>query len=783
MVLCGFRLVCQTLLEESVVGVQLFHFLRANFVLQRPTQKSSMFATYVHFTSFSYPLSRLSKPRPHSNNHLTKGLLGSHFRRRSKRDFLPIEAFAHWLWSFSRSMSLWETFRNQHPKAKSTSAAGGKKKKTPVVDKTNNRWQSTNKDGKSKSSWTAATLPNRRGGCLDNGEIPRRDHRRRLGERLAQTKAFSRVSSCTTTGGGTSTCSAADCFKDGSNVIYRRDEDWSSQQTYVNCLFLDHQDTVLAADMSGKVDVIRLPPYGHAGEKARVLGTPLASRLESLPSLKGSSTFKMKSIRGGKAFVMGMPGGRFHVFSTERTATWPDLHRYPNSMVTHQRSSPSNFIKSAWFIKSRPRRRYYRDYSSPQRTLSAMARTNGRLQDPHAFSEIPGWDDDDSDVLFRARDLPDFLPRQRPFNHAAKWDFRETPSSLLSAHVDPEHDCFSWLKIADDRTSKPVVCLDKQQQQQSQNHNNNNIGSDYEEHITACAFASEHCLATSHTTTTTTAAGRMVPNRYNHNNTKGGGSVIKLWDLRMLGSTQKRREPLDAIRLPQFPENISVGLDPVATKHATSSSSTTINNENNPTATIMRSHHHHFGDEEGDGVITALSTPSVGTTTSPNGKLLVTLQSCKQSHTVEHLLLDLGRMEFTKTIRQQNPNPDCNPVYATSGSHDFMACAGAGDNTNTNTTTTNEETDMSVFVYDLNKKEDDTKTAKLSGKKRRALLGVNEEVKVDVVSSSTWSSKFDPILKDRHGLQTTLSCMEMNYDGTAILGGSIDGDLFLWRSP
>jgi hypothetical protein len=163
-----------------------------------------------------------------------------------------------------------------------------------------------------------------------------------------------------------------------------------------------------------------------------------------------------------------------------------------------------------------------------------MARTNGRLQDPHAFSEIPGWDNDDSHVLFRARDLPDFLPRQHPFNHAAKWDFRETPLSLLSAYVDPEQDCFLWLKIADDRTSKPMVCLDKQQQQ-SQNHN---IGSGGEEHITACVFASEHCLATSHTTTT--AAGRMVPNRYNRNSTKGGGSVIKLWNLRMLGNMQKR---------------------------------------------------------------------------------------------------------------------------------------------------------------------------------------------------------------------------------------------------
>jgi hypothetical protein len=231
-----------------------------------------------------------------------------------------------------------------------------------------------------------------------------------------------------------------------------------------------------------------------------------------------------------------------------------------------------------------------------------MARANSSLQDPHAFSEIPGWDNDDSDVLFRVRDLPDFLPHQhpsvRPFNHAAKWDFHETPSSLLSAHVDPEHDCFSWPKIADDRTSKPVVCLDKQQQQQSQNHN---IGSGGEEHITACAFASEHCLATSHTTTT--AAGCMVPNRYNRNNTKGGGSVIKLWDLHMLGNTQKQREPLDALRLPQFPENPSVGLDPVATKH-TASSSTTINNDNNPAATIMHSHHHHSGDEEGDVVIT-----------------------------------------------------------------------------------------------------------------------------------------------------------------------------------
>jgi len=46
---------------------------------------------------------------------------------------------------------------------------------------------------------------------------------------------------------------------------------------------------------------------------------------------------------------------------------------------------------------------------------------------------------------------------------------------------------------------------------------------------------------------------------------------------------------------------------------------------------------------------------------------------------------------------------------------------------------------------------------------------------------STWSFRMNASLTDRYGMETELSCIAMNANGTALLGGSTDGDLFVWR--
>jgi hypothetical protein len=45
----------------------------------------------------------------------------------------------------------------------------------------------------------------------------------------------------------------------------------------------------------------------------------------------------------------------------------------------------------------------------------------------------------------------------------------------------------------------------------------------------------------------------------------------------------------------------------------------------------------------------------------------------------------------------------------------------------------------------------------------------------------SWSYQMDPCLVDRYGVETELACVAMNANGTSILGGSVDGDLFVWR--
>jgi hypothetical protein len=589
-------------------------------------------------------------------------------------------------------MSLWEKFRNQ------TEERPHLPIETARIDSLN-----------VKRSSSTIDLPEE----LELGlnELQRRSRRRRLGETLAHNRVIPKRKP-----------SVKDCFKDGSTVVHRRREDWSTQQSYVNCLFLDEHDTVLASDITGKIDLVRLPRYENS-EKPRLLGTQLVNGLEVNPSLVDSSTIKMKSLKGGQAFVIGMPCGAHHIFSSERAGTWGDKLNVPRTFFTQQ--SPSTFLTCGWTVDG-PRRRYYRDRKNAHLSLSHMIRgTHFQAHDRHELNEIEGWDYDKPSSGCRTPNGMRFLPHQRPQNHA-KWDFVETNSSLLAAHVDSEHDCF-WLRLIDDRVQEPVVCVDKTSHDRPPTS---------EEHITACAFASEHCLATAHVWCHSRNSESRTNQFFGSHLLDSGHvhSCVKLWDIRMI--SRRQRKPLDTVTLPQYPKNSAMALEPSATAHIRADGKGDLSNGN---------------PGRSDSAITNLSAPDGNL-----GTLLVTAQSRTRTRKIEHHVLNLGRLDVSRKICQRDDIEQWVPVYGIAGSHNYMTCLGEG-----------ELSSPSILIYNLRETP-----SRSCGHKRRI---------DDVPRDDSWSSRIDPMLKDRHGLETQLSCIALNRGGTAIVGGSRDGDLFVWR--
>jgi hypothetical protein len=119
-------------------------------------------------------------------------------------------------------------------------------------------------------------------------------------------------------------------------------------------------------------------------------------------------------------------------------------------------------------------------------------------------------------------------------------------------------------------------------------------------------------------------------------------------------------------------------------------------------------------------------------------------------------VLNLGRLDVSRKICQRDDIEQWVPVYGIAGSHNYMTCLGEG-----------ELSSPSILIYNLRETP-----SRSCGHKRRI---------DDVPRDDSWSSRIDPMLKDRHGLETQLSCIALNRGGTAIVGGSRDGDLFVWR--
>ena len=710
-------------------------------------------------------------------------------------------------------MSLWDEFHDQYDKKakKQRNRRGFGKENSKLND------ENTNVDGTisrshgcvrissrrpqqklpSTCSWpTLLNLPTSSAQQMhhDHYHQHRRRSHQRFGERLAQRRAF-----------GLSSSSAS---SRESTVVYRRDEDWASQQTYVNALFLNN-DTALAADMTGKIDILRLPSSSSSGAGAGISDTKLlASRLEALPSLKGTSTFKLKRIKDGNAFVVGMPWGKFNIFSSERdfdlnsSSSTSIPSKICNFTQKQQQSLSYHYIQSAISIHN-PRRKYYRDYSSTNGTLSSIiTNTNNDVVLPQR-SEIPNWEN----VLLvssfsssSAPPLPYFFPQQRPSNHSSLWDFHEASTgALLSLHINQEFDSFSLMRIGDHRMKSVPSSSSFPSSLVGIDLTSKDAPSSYEEHFTTCTFISDNLVATAHHICPSTSSS----------STSAAINMIKLWDLRMMTNNDTRQRkpqrPLDLIRLSTFPENFSVGFEPISTKSIAASQ----HDEENRiyrginSSEIVTGLSSSKGSSNGNLMVTLKKT----TRTSSNGSGRRQPQQRRPSPIVEHRVFDLGRMEFTRSVQQCNSNLESIPTYSISGSNKFMACHTTGSNSTNEDDPSNNDASCndtakkkkSIAIYDLTKTSSSRGKSKLrskmgmnsagtklqvSGQKRGANSrdgGSRSSGKTAMIDSCMVSHQWNPILNDRYGLETSLSCMEMDYDGTALLGGTVDGDLFLWR--
>ena len=362
-----------------------------------------------------------------------------------------------------------------------------------------------------------------------------------------------------------------------------------------------------------------------------------------------------------------------------------------------------------------------------------------------------------------------------------------SPHSLLVAHVDTsEYDCF-WLRLMDDRIQQQqnsTICADISTTSTS---SRSYQGREQQEHILACSFVSDYTLATSHV--------------YHHINddykATCRGSIIKLWDIRMVNNYRKNKESVtstssssDEIILPSFPNDICTPMEP------TSYISTSTTAAAAATAATITAAKTNNGNESST-IITKLSS----TTTGTPGVLVASTatRSCDElgssdsiSYYNDHYVVDLGRLSCTGRIRQKNHYDNLSkrdycgyPIHDIVPSHEFMIClengagSGGADDTYFND---------SISIYNLHHQPPQPHHLKPSSRSRKRKKARKRNIEDGLArdddhkygKNNSWSYSLTPELNDRNGCQSLLTSLAVNDNGTAILGGSNDGGLYVW---
>jgi hypothetical protein len=658
----------------------------------------------------------------------------------------------------------------------------------------------------------------------------RQNRRRQLGERLVRKRAFAvglddyddrQESRGGTSDGGNrsdgtlTTITTNNTYNNNNNnrttrkqpnveLVYRKRESFSNP-AYTNCSFLDSYDRVVAIDCNGSMDIFRLDDLrNRTNTTKKSPGTQrVVTELElgSMVPVNEYSTAHMQPLANGSIVAMGLMDDGLLLLDLDRSSVLSMVQDLtPVSLARTTTNNPTHF--RAWRSQS-PRRKYYRDRHNPHLTVLQLAKNQLGGMNSTDTSELQticsnSSSSQRSSPLGRIPNHIRFVPHLRPPDNA-RWDVYEAhcgsaSSVLLVAHVDGDYDVF-WTQILDRRVvqgrqgnakRRPVIVVDASSQ---------DLPGKKEEHVTACTFLSDVCVATAHISCPNygLTPAREFFDRDLPYSGHGMETCVKLWDLRMLSSSTDSRStrPAHIISTPIFPEADAAVMDPAEsiqtklTRKGTLSLSKSVADNKQDLSSSGGS----------DFVITNLSGLGGdggrgGNNGSTNmGSLLVTVQSRTRSTKIEHHRLDLGTRRVTRKICQSNQNLGCHPIYAVAKSHEFMVCCtkGGGNSRGASSTACTR-----LGIYNLNEKPESSLSSSSRGRKRLIEGHTLDPSTVSVPSYAhphqatakddpSWSFLLQPNLVDRYGVETDLCCVAMNANGTSILGGSIDGDLFVWR--
>jgi hypothetical protein len=505
------------------------------------------------------------------------------------------------------------------------------------------------------------------------------------------------------------------------------------QNAYSSVIFLNQHDIILGADQAGRIDVVRLPRYGS---EEHGLGTKLASKVDIRPPCEKSTVVKLKSLQNGEAFAVGLSTGEFRVFATEHASSWREEQRQP----VQQRNMPEPRIQLHGWRFLGPRRRYHRNGVDSTRSLLHMLDSHQGNPQLYNMAQVMDWNENDRQLRTTNTWLEhmDFLPGRHPScNDDARWDFRETPNRLQAAFVDQERDCFS-IRFLDNRTKhcfgRPNLIIDTESKDNARS---------CQEDVSSVCFVSANYLATSHVWK---KASDLDPS-----------NAVKLWDVRMM-SVRRSGKPVVENVLPSYP------LDSVSRARADSTWLTKVSAGETGDCHLLPLSSDTNIDWGCPFSVTRLTSSSDGV-----GTIMVTLQTTNTGQqTIENMIFDpsAGKVIHRHRSAQAAQPNNTSSVFTVSPSHDLFASYQVG----------NHSGNSKLAFYDFTPGNEQTQTTKMSRKRSKDDLVRNEED-----GNPGYLGEISPNVSDRDGIPSRLTALAFNDTSTSLVGGTLDGDLFVWR--
>ena len=526
------------------------------------------------------------------------------------------------------------------------------------------------------------------------------------------------------------------------HLLFRRGDDDNATASnnyleisspYKTVAFLNN-DVVLASDHMGRLDAVRVPP--NTGERR---GTLVSSRLgEPTPGVGAPSLF---ALHDGDSFAMGLPGGEVRIFATEYDKTWGNQQQ--------QHTQNNTYLRQALQVGG-PRRKYERADCYKKAGSGAGRSLYDMLGAPSSndryLQEICDWNEGKFPPLRCPKDnITDSSCLVAGLAVTANsFAFHEDVSSrsLFAAYVDPELDCFS-LRVLDERVSsettdaRRTICVDTNPLKKRSPEAN------IFEDISAITFVGDRTLATSH-------VGRIAKNQVSN--------VIKLWDLRMIREDDPKPCSTSPV-IPSFPFDEVRGIESWREITVLGGNNVVVNSSGAemPTTDFVISRL--VGSLDGSRLSITTNCWSHKTF---DGFQMVDVDKCRT------LLVDANQMNNVLHTAEL-PKLRLPEFNAYTPNLDFFASF-------------QEETGQSILLFDLSnpatKKEVD---ADSHAKKRNyGVMEGSNRGDDDDEPSNCLVGKLDGTVSDSFGIESQLTCLSLNRHGTALVGGSMDGDLYLW---